>query len=301
MKENNNSRIAVLIDCENINPNDMNVVLEEIKSKGVITIKRAFGNINKLLEDKWRDLCLQEAISIFPQHNYVSGKNTSDFSLVINAMDILYQKEIDIFVIVSSDSDFVGLVNRLREENKYVIGIGSKNSNQLSINAYNEFIYIEALKGEIDKNSHDKKNVEKMIISILENDDNNQMYLSELHSCLKRQNPDFSYKNFGYKSLSAFVGGISNIEMKVLEDKSTYIVLLKNSKNDDAKLKNDVINFVDENLKKGNNNIGRLTQEIISTFPNFKFSNYGVKKLKTFLSNSCKDKYSFGDGCLNIK
>lgn len=75
---------------------------------------------------KREDACKEYSIKTVTQYNYVSGKNTSDSSLIIDAMDILYTKAVDSFYILSSDSDFTGIITRLKEENKRVIGIGEK-------------------------------------------------------------------------------------------------------------------------------------------------------------------------------
>lgn len=289
-------KIAILIDSENVNPDDIKIIFDEIKSKGTITIKRAFGSANKLNEDSWKKVCLEEAITMCPQYNYTKGKNASDFNLVINAMDFLYQKEVDMFVIISSDSDFTGLVTRLREENKYVIGVGEKKSNKLSINAYNEFIYIEALKGEIKESNYEKETIRSLIVSILESTDNKQMLSSQLNEALRRQNSDFSYKNYGFRNFTDFLKNVDGISVSLLEDKTTYLVKLNKTiqlKNEKVVLpiKDQVLDYIYRKCKMEKQDLGILTQEITKKFKEFKLSDYKCKKLKKFIEKNAKGIY----------
>ena len=135
--------MAVLIDADNVSHKSINAILDELKSKGNIVIKRAYGSINKLKECE--DECVKNAINISSHFNNVKGKNVSDFNLIIEAMDILYTRNVDTFVIVSSDSDFTGLIARLKESNKKVIGVGKSDAPQSLKNACNDFIFIENL------------------------------------------------------------------------------------------------------------------------------------------------------------
>ena len=74
----------------------------------------------------WKNVLLENAISPIQQYNYTTGKNATDSSMIIDAMDILYFNQVDIFCLVSSDSDFTRLAMRLREAGKEVIGMGMK-------------------------------------------------------------------------------------------------------------------------------------------------------------------------------
>lgn len=84
---------------------------------------------------------MENAISPIQQYNYTTGKNATDSSMIIDAMDILYSNQVDIFCLVSSDSDFTRLAMRLREAGKEVIGMGMKKTPQPFIAACNKFIF----------------------------------------------------------------------------------------------------------------------------------------------------------------
>ncbi|GAB4541888.1 MAG: NYN domain-containing protein [Pleurocapsa sp.] len=142
-----NAPSALLIDADNINScKEIELVLAELSSLDQLIIKRAYGDwfTNKL--KSWKSILAHHEIE--PIHSLVtstSGKNATDIRLVIDAMDFLYNRQIDWFYIVSSDRDFTPLVRRLKQQAKYVIGFGKKNSAPILKNSYHQFITIEAL------------------------------------------------------------------------------------------------------------------------------------------------------------
>lgn len=118
---------------------------DELARFGNLTIKRIYGDFTKSSMNGWKDVLLKNAISPIQQYNYTTGKNATDSSMIIEAMDILYSNQVDIFCLVSSDSDFTRLAMRLREAGKEVIGMGMKQTPQPFIAACNKFIYLEVL------------------------------------------------------------------------------------------------------------------------------------------------------------
>ena len=117
-------RLALLIDAENASSKYIDAIISELKKYGVITYQRMYGDFTSSNLSDWHKKALKYAIVPIQQPRYSSGKNASDIMLVIDAMDILYQDKTDGFCIVTSDSDFTRLVNRLREEGMFVIGMG---------------------------------------------------------------------------------------------------------------------------------------------------------------------------------
>ena len=124
--ETNERRIAVLIDAENVPYAHIGKVLREVTRYGVPTIKRIYGDWTKQSSSGWKKSLLEYAITPIQQYAYTTGKNSSDSAMIIDAMDILYEGNVESFCIVSSDSDFTRLVVRLRESGKYVMGIGER-------------------------------------------------------------------------------------------------------------------------------------------------------------------------------
>lgn len=146
-------KIAMFVDFENIalgvrdsevRTFDMTLILERLLEKGKIIVKKAYADWERYSDYKrpFHEAAI-ELIDI-PQKFY-SGKNSADIKMVVDAMDLCYSKEhLDTFVLVSGDSDFSPLVSKLKENNKYVIGLGVKNSSSsLLIDNCDEFIYYE--------------------------------------------------------------------------------------------------------------------------------------------------------------
>ena len=118
--------IAMLIDADNVSYRNIKDMTDELARFGNLTIKRIYGDFTKSSMNGWKDVLLENAISPIQQYNYTTGKNATDSSMIIDAMDILYSNQVDIFCLVSSDSDFARLAMRLREAGKEVIGMGMK-------------------------------------------------------------------------------------------------------------------------------------------------------------------------------
>ena len=138
-------RLAVLIDADNISASYIKPMMSEITRYGNPTIKRIYGDWTKPQLGPWKQVLLDHAISPVQQFGYTSGKNATDSSLIIDAMDILYTEKVDGFCLVSSDSDFTRLATRLREAGKIVYGIGEKKTPTPFVAACDRFIFLEIL------------------------------------------------------------------------------------------------------------------------------------------------------------
>lgn len=143
---NNNLRLAVLIDADNVPRNSIKAIMEEVAIYGIPTMKRIYGDWTIPSVSGWKTSLLENAIVPIQQYAYTTGKNSTDSAMIIDAMDILYSGKVDGFVLVSSDSDFTRLAIRLREAGMLVIGIGEKKTPSPFIVACNKFIYIEVIR-----------------------------------------------------------------------------------------------------------------------------------------------------------
>ena len=138
-------RLAVLIDADNISATYIKPMMLEIARYGNPTIKRIYGDWTKPQLGPWKQVLLDHAISPVQQFGYTSGKNSTDSSLIIDAMDILYTENVDGFCLVSSDSDFTRLATRLRESGKIVYGIGEQKTPTAFVAACDRFLFLEIL------------------------------------------------------------------------------------------------------------------------------------------------------------
>ena len=139
-------RIALLIDADNSPADMIDEVLDELAKEGVINIRRAYGNWKSPHLNAWAALLHDFAIQPIQQFDYTKGKNATDAAMIIDAMDLLYTKQLDGFGIVSSDSDFTPLVMRLRANGLKVYGFGEQKTPKPFINACSKFLYLENLR-----------------------------------------------------------------------------------------------------------------------------------------------------------
>ena len=138
-------RIALLIDADNAPAAKIDVILHEVARHGEANVRRAYGNWKNPHIKRWEDALHAHAIRPIQQFAYSTGKNASDMAMVIDAMDLLYARNLDGFAIVSSDADFTPLVMRLRSESLKVYGFGEKKTPEPFVNACSTFLYLENL------------------------------------------------------------------------------------------------------------------------------------------------------------
>lgn len=144
-------KLAVVIDAENISSKYIEVILSEANNLGDVIYKRIYGNWTTPQMASWRETILDNAIQPIQQYSNTIRKNSSDSALIIDTMDLLYQSNLDGFCIVSSDSDFTRLASRLRESQKYVLGMGESKTPRSFISACNKFLYLDVLLEEAEE------------------------------------------------------------------------------------------------------------------------------------------------------
>ena len=245
--ENQNLRLAVLIDADNVPRNSLKSAMEEIAIYGTPTIKRIYGDWTSPNIAGWKQSLLENAVTPIQQYGYTTGKNSTDSAMIIDAMDILYGGQCDGFVLVSSDSDFTRLAIRLREAGKYVIGMGEKKTPNPFIVACDKFIYIEVLrereksaaaaavkrkKTETQKKTADKaagkaadktpdRSVPEEIIQLIADSvadlagDDGYADLSNLGNLIIKKQPDFDPRNYGFGKLSNMLRSLPRFDVVV--------------------------------------------------------------------------------------
>ena len=133
--------VALLIDCENANPESIEGILGELAAKGSINIRRAYGNWKN--QAAWEEKLHPFAIQPVQQFAYTKGKNAVDMCMAIDAMDLLFSESIDVFALVTSDSDFTPLVLKLLAKGKSVIGFGESKTPEPFKKACSLFIHTD--------------------------------------------------------------------------------------------------------------------------------------------------------------
>jgi hypothetical protein len=147
-RTDNEDRLAVLIDADNAQPSVIEGLLSEIAKYGEMSVKRIYGDFTSTRMTQWKAALLKHSIAPVQQFAYTSGKNATDSSMIIDAMDLLYTQRFDGFCLVSSDSDFTRLAQRLREEGLTVYGFGEKKTPDAFVRACDKFVYTEVLRKE---------------------------------------------------------------------------------------------------------------------------------------------------------
>jgi hypothetical protein len=139
------SNLAVLFDADNTPKDYVKAILDACARYGRVIIKRSYGDWTTPNLHGWISIFREFAIRPIQQFRFTSGKNITDSVMTIDAMDILHSKDVDVFVLVSSDSDFTGLATRIREEGLRVIGVGHRITPPAFVNACDEFLLLENL------------------------------------------------------------------------------------------------------------------------------------------------------------
>lgn len=248
--------LAVFLDLENIArgaadahfpPFDIGKVLERLLLKGNVVVKKAYCDFDRF-KDLKRNLHEAAFELIEIPHVRMSGKNSADIRMVVDALDLCYTKaHVDAFVIISGDSDFSPLVSKLRENNKYVIGIGVKDSTSdlLAANC-DEFIFYDdlvrdqkprrkaaekkpaakksangAAKQPPAKTEDDRRQdvldfaVETVEALIAERGDD-KIWGSMVKQTMKRRRPGFNESAYGYRSFKELIEDAQKRNMLVM-------------------------------------------------------------------------------------
>lgn len=222
-------RLAVLIDADNAQAAVIEGILAEVARFGEASVKRIYGDFTSPNSSSWKKVLQKYAIKPVQQFAYTTGKNATDSTLIIDAMDLLYTRRFDGFCLVTSDSDFTGLATRIREEGLMVLGFGEQKTPDAFRSACHKFVLTELLrpnvaqaepvatsKAEPVPANAAKSNQEMpkppefpraFILDALEqsSDENGWAHLGTFGSYLTKLQPDFDSRVYGFKKLSDLV------------------------------------------------------------------------------------------------
>lgn len=251
----NQFKIALLIDSENVSHKYIRLILDEISEYGTVTYKRVYGDFMAPSALKWRESLRDYAMTPVFQINYTKGKNASDSAMVIDAMDILYSGNVNGFCLVTSDSDFTKLAIRLREAGMLVVGMGEKKTPGSLVAACETFKFLDLLYDEsklVKKTDEEqaqeqieaqqaKEESEKVrdkalsrqqdsipdgetiryeIQEIIEarSDETGWINLASLGHFIQKRVPGFDPRNYGYKKLRELVESYDCFEMREVDN-----------------------------------------------------------------------------------
>ena len=223
--------VAVLVDYENVGLESMEALLDQLSDVGRVIIKRAYADWS--VHRSKRDQLLEYGIEA--SHHFRStkqSKNSSDISLTIDAIDLLYSAPVDVFVIVSSDSDFVPLVNKLRSAGKTAIGAGRRgHSSPTLVKSCDRYIYLEddpkpAAQAQRRRRRSSEPQGEALLRRAINASMDSEGVVggSRLYQTMQRIDPSFSYKALGHSTFTRFLESSKDVNVERPADGGDTIV-----------------------------------------------------------------------------
>ena len=220
-------RIALLIDADNAPAAKIDVILAEVARHGVANVRRAYGDWKNPHLKQWEGALHEYAIRPIQQFAYSKGKNASDMAMVIDAMDLLYARNLDGFAIISSDADFTPLVMRLLTEGVKVYGFGEKKTPDPFVNACSTFLYLETLgepeSAQVSPSAKPRTTKElrgdTRLVHMLRSSVDSAMredgwaLLSAVGKHVRNQ-ASFDERNYGYRNISSLIEATELFEIK---------------------------------------------------------------------------------------
>ena len=214
-------KIALFIYADNAPAAEFEEGLSEVAKYGVVTIRKAYGNWKNQTIKPWEDLLHEYAIQPIQQYDLTKGKNASDIALVIDAMDVMYTKDIDVMCFVSSDCDFTPMVTRALAEGKVVLGFGERKAPSPFVNACSKFLFLDQESKENDSTQPKSKNIKSdtKLINLLRQaidateEEDGWAALGPVGAHISNKT-SFDTRNYGYKNLSSLVKAIDLFELK---------------------------------------------------------------------------------------
>ena len=218
--------IALLIDADNASPDHLDEVLLVLGELGNINIRRAYGNWAKTSLKGWGNLTGLHSIIPMQQFDVVKGKSATDMRMTIDAMDLLYRGHVDGFGIMSSDSDFLPLAQRIREDGLPCYGFGTAKTPQSFQQSCTRFFDVAALASNKDvaleapPAAEGQRAIDAELLQVLgaafkasKRDDEGYASLSEMGQRAKAVS-SFAVRNYGFTRLSDLIKAVPNFQVK---------------------------------------------------------------------------------------
>ena len=222
--------IALLIDADNASPDHLDELLLVLGELGTINIRRAYGNWAKASLKGWGTLSGEHSIVPVQQFDVVKGKSATDMRMTIDAMDLLYRGHVDGFGIMSSDSDFLPLAQRIREDGLPVYGFGTTKTPTSFQQACTRFFDVAALASDQDvaleapPAAKGQRAISAELLQVLgaaykasKRDEEGYAALAEMGQRAKAVS-SFAVRNYGFTRLSELINAVPNFGTKVGDD-----------------------------------------------------------------------------------
>mgnify|MGYP000424346291 CR=1 FL=1 len=252
MKKQQNN-IAMFIDCDNVSSKYIESIFDDLSQYGTVNIRRAYGDWKDKKLHGWENILQDYNIKPIQQFAYTKGKNATDIAMIIDIMDILYTKELEAVVLITSDSDFTPIVTRILSDGLTVYGYGESKTPMAFVNACSQFIYVEKLNvllndktiEDIDTNNKHHAVTEAVTKYVGNNYDIRKDY--KLINILKqgvevtsdeqgwadvkdmslyiRKNSSFSQVNYGFKKMGDLIKALDLFDMEYVGERKTQLMI----------------------------------------------------------------------------
>ena len=260
MKEEQNN-IAMFIDSDNVSAKYIKSIFEDLSQHGTVNIRRAYGNWKDTKLLGWEKVLQTYNIKPIQQFAYTKGKNATDIAMIIDIMDILFTKNLEAIVLITSDSDFTPIVTRILSDGLTVYGYGEEKTPMPFVNACSQFIYVERLSVFEDEGTKESKennldanddspvsnyvgknyNIRKdfKLINFLKrvvektSDEQGWADVKDVSSHI-RQNYSFSQVNYGFQKMGELMKAVAVFEMEYVGDRKTQL-MVRTSKTADSR------------------------------------------------------------------
>lgn len=224
-----NSNVALLIDADNASPKSIDPVLTVLAELGTVNIRRVYGNWSKAALKGWSDLSHHYAIEPHQQFDISKGKNATDMKMTIDAMDLLFSGRVTGFGIMSSDSDFMPLAMRIRQDGIPVYGFGTSKTPVSFKQACTRFIDIGAIEPKAESAPASTVPVDREVIDLLvdamqasKRDERGFASLGEVGQRAGNRS-SFDARNYGFSRLSELIESIPQFATERREGGQVYV------------------------------------------------------------------------------
>jgi len=237
--ETHGRNIALLIDADNASSSTLDPVLTILAELGTVNIRRVYGNWSKPALKGWRDQTVRYGIEPQQQFDLTKGKSATDMKMIIDAMDLLYGGHVHGFGIMSSDSDFMPLAMRIRQDGLPVYGFGAAKTPKSFQNACTRFIDVgQLVKADAAEpapvlTSGGNPAVDETVIKLLgdaikasKRDERGFASISEIGRRAGNRS-SFDARNYGYSRLAEMIEAIPNFQVEKRDGGEVYVKRLR--------------------------------------------------------------------------
>lgn len=279
-------KLALLIDSDNVSAKYAQFILQEASKYGELTYKRVYGDWEKN-NTGWRLPAMNNSILAVQQNSYIAGKNATDFSMIIDAMDIMYTGKVDGFVLVTSDSDFTRLAVRLREAGMLVVGIGEVKTPIAFTSSCHHFSYLNQVCDTIG--DYDEKTLRRAILDYVRENDDGKLDLIKINAYLTSCYGTIDYAAFGYNRLSMFIDSFSELRRN-----SNFVSMKRRSSSEKPKTPmvqpsaSEIAEVITEYLKRQSgfcDDLSKVDEYVTKIFGKVDFGRFGSKRFARFVDN----------------